>query len=122
MISQCAALALETTVPELLTIEPTLHQLDIRGDSTGWFSSGFLITSLHHWGSWFTIFPPWIESGTGDQTKAITLIGRASKNLGGDNWGRRYGTSSFQSSALKSVYSRHSISFRRGKSSYSSWL
>lgn len=94
MISQCAALVLEANVPQVLVLDPTLHQLDIRGDSTGWFQSGFLITSLHHWGSWFTLFPPWISSGEGDQRKGISLVGRASKNVGGDNWGRRYGTSS----------------------------
>ncbi|KAK4696583.1 hypothetical protein P7C70_g8353, partial [Phenoliferia sp. Uapishka_3] len=90
MVSACAALALETVMTELITIDDTLHQLDIRGDSTGWFQSGFLITSLHHWGSWFTLFPPWHESGAGDLRKGITLVGKASKAVGGDNWGRRY--------------------------------
>lgn len=90
MVSHCAAHIQSKTVQEILIVEPTLHQLDIRGDSTGWFQSGFLITSLHHWGSWFTLFPPWIESGTGDQTRGIVLVGRAAKSVGGDNWGRRF--------------------------------
>lgn len=50
MVSHCAALVTDTEVKEILTIDDTLHQLDIRGDGTGWFQSGFLITSLHHWG------------------------------------------------------------------------
>lgn len=90
MISHCAALVTSSTIPELLKVEDSLHQLDIRGDSTGWFQSGFLITSLHHWGSWFTLFPPWIKSGEGDQTRGVKLVGRAAKSVGGDNWGRRY--------------------------------
>jgi len=90
MVSHCAALALEEDIKETLTIEDTLHQLDIRGDGTGWFQSGFLITSLHHWGSWFTLFPPWHESGMGDLRKGIGLVGKAAKGVTGDNWGRRY--------------------------------
>lgn len=90
MVTHCAALALERDVKETLIVEDTLHQLDIRGDGTGWFQSGFLITSLHHWGSWFTLFPPWHESGMGDLRKGIQLVGKAGKAVGGDNWGRRY--------------------------------
>lgn len=90
MVSACAALALDTTMSEFITIDDTLHQLDIRGDSTGWFQSGFRITSLHHWGTWFTLFPPWHESGSGDLRKGISLVGKAATAIGGDNWGRRY--------------------------------
>ncbi|SGZ31798.1 BQ5605_C042g12004 [Microbotryum silenes-dioicae] len=90
MVAHCAALATKKDIQDVLTLDDTLHQLDIRGDGTGFFQSGFLITSLHHWGSWFTIFPPWSESGSGDLRKSISLVGRAAKAVGGDNWGRRY--------------------------------
>jgi hypothetical protein len=50
MVSHCAALVMGQEVKDVLKVEDTLHQLDIRGDGTGWFQSGFLITSLHHWG------------------------------------------------------------------------
>lgn len=40
--------------------------------------------------SWFTLFPPWSEAGSGDLRKGISLIGKAAKSIGGDNWGRRY--------------------------------
>ena len=102
MVSACAAHVLSTTVAEILTLDSTLHQLDIRGDSTGWFQSGFLITSLHHWGSWFSVFPTWIESGTGDSRKGIMLLGKAGKHLGGDNFGRRYGACILPSSGVTS--------------------
>lgn len=90
MVTHCAALAMDLRVEDALTLDPTLHQLDIRGDGTGFFQSGFLISSLHHWGSWFTLFPPWHESGMGDLRKGVTLVGKAAKAVGGDNWGRRY--------------------------------
>ncbi|BGO99555.1 Multifunctional methyltransferase subunit TRM112 [Rhodotorula toruloides] len=90
MVTHCAALVMDKSAEDALTLEPTLHQLDIRGDGTGFFQSGFLFTSLHHWGSWFTLFPPWHESGAGDLRKGITLVGKAAKAVGGDNWGRRY--------------------------------
>ncbi|GAA5935472.1 uncharacterized protein JCM15063_001047 [Sporobolomyces koalae] len=90
MISHCASLVVNKDIKDVLIVDDTLHQLDIRGDGTGFFQSGFLITSLHHWGSWFTIFPPWHETGMGDLRKGITLVGKAAKAVGGDNWGRRY--------------------------------
>ncbi|BGP41044.1 hypothetical protein JCM10449v2_005013 [Rhodotorula kratochvilovae] len=90
MVTHCAALAMDLPVMEALTIDDTLHQLDIRGDGTGFFQSGFLLSSVHHWGSWFTLFPPWHESGMGDLRKGIALVGKAAKAVGGDNWGRRY--------------------------------
>ncbi|GAA5823926.1 hypothetical protein JCM5353_007339 [Sporobolomyces roseus] len=90
MVSHCAAVVANKDIHELLTVDDTLHQLDIRGDGTGFFQSGFLITSLHHWGSWFTLFPPWHETGMGDLRKGIVLVGKAAKAIGGDNWGRRY--------------------------------
>ncbi|GAA5955944.1 hypothetical protein JCM10213_000075 [Rhodosporidiobolus nylandii] len=90
MVTHCAAVVMDKTPEEALTVEPTLHQLDIRGDGTGFFQSGFQITSLHHWGSWFTLFPPWHETGSGDLRKGISLVGKASRAVGGDNWGRRY--------------------------------
>ncbi|BGP56139.1 hypothetical protein JCM8202v2_003750 [Rhodotorula sphaerocarpa] len=90
MITHCAADAMDRDVKEALTLEPTLHQLDIRGDGTGFFQSGFLFTSIHHWGSWFTLFPPWHESGQGDLRGGVKLVGKAAKAVGGDNWGRRY--------------------------------
>ncbi|GAA6052081.1 hypothetical protein JCM3770_006621 [Rhodotorula araucariae] len=90
MVTHCAALAMDRPVKEALKIDDTLHQLDIRGDGTGFFQSGFLISSVHHWGSWFTLFPPWHESGAGDLRKGIALVGKAARAVGGDNWGRRY--------------------------------
>lgn len=62
----------------------------MRGDGTGFLQSGFLITSLHHFLSWFTLFPPWHYSGAGDLRNGIMLIGSAAKLIGGDNFLRRY--------------------------------
>ncbi|KAK4046471.1 hypothetical protein OIO90_006555 [Microbotryomycetes sp. JL221] len=90
MVSHCAALVTNKQVKDILTIDPTLHQMDIRGDGTGFFQSGFLFTSLHHWGSWFTLFPPWSETGTGDLRKQVTTVGKAAHAVNGDNWQRRY--------------------------------
>ncbi|KAM0786496.1 hypothetical protein ACM66B_001954 [Microbotryomycetes sp. NB124-2] len=90
MVSHCAARVTKMEVEDILTIDPTLHQMDIRGDGTGFFQSGFLFTSIHHWGSWFTLFPPWSETGTGDLRKQVTIVGKAAKAVNGDNWQRRY--------------------------------
>ena len=36
-----------------LTLMPGLYQHDIRGDASGFFESGVLPVSLHHWKSWY---------------------------------------------------------------------
>lgn len=88
MVSLCAARVSKTPIERLLTIDATLHQLDIRGDSTGFFQSGFRFSSFHHWESWYTFFPSWSE--TADARDGVILVGKAAGLLGGDNWGRRY--------------------------------
>lgn len=91
MVSHCSAFVTGKDVKEILTIEDSLHQLDIRGDGTGFFQSGFLISSIHHWGgSWFTMFPGGHETGAGDLRKGILLVGKIAKLIGGDNFGRRF--------------------------------
>lgn len=90
MVTECAARVLGRHLDDTVTVESTLHQFDIKGDASGWFQSGFLIASLHHWASWFSLFPPWHESGVGDNWKGIMLVGEAAKAVGGDNWGKRY--------------------------------
>lgn len=45
---------------------------------------------MHASSSWFTLFPPWSETGAGDLRKSISIVGKAAKSVGGDNWGRRY--------------------------------
>lgn len=38
-----------------LTIDYDLHQLDFRGDVSGFFQSGRLPLTIHHWRSWFSL-------------------------------------------------------------------
>lgn len=89
MLSSCSAHAANLPLSTLLTLDPTLRQLDIRGDASGLFQAGFLTTSIHHWDSWYTLFPPWIEFGKGDTRKGIMLLGKVALAIGGDNFGRR---------------------------------
>ncbi|KAI9839582.1 MAG: hypothetical protein M1819_002208 [Sarea resinae] len=41
-----------------LTIDYDLHQLDLRGDPSGFFESGREPLSIHHWKSWFIVNIP----------------------------------------------------------------
>lgn len=99
IVSLCAAyshapttslLHVLVTLRTLLTVESTLHQLDVRGNADGFFQSGFKITSLHHFFSWFTLLPSWHPIHAYDPRDAVGLIGKASEAVGGDNWSRRY--------------------------------
>lgn len=93
MISHCVAHILKMPISSLLTLEPTLHQLDLEKDVTGFFQSGFRFSSFHNWSGPYSFFPAWIESGSNggnDNRKGMKLIGGAIRYLGGDNFGRRY--------------------------------
>lgn len=48
-----------TYPPVQLTVLPGLHQLDFRGDASGWYEAGpHPLLSLHHWNSkWFYLYP-----------------------------------------------------------------
>ena len=100
MASYCAAastISLNATNEEvlerldtLLVIDPTLHQVDIRGDGTGFLQAGLLFTSFHHWASWVDVWPSWHSNSAGDIRSTIMLMGEAATRIGGDNFGRRY--------------------------------
>lgn len=100
MASYCAAastISLNSTNDEvlerldtLLVIDPTLHQVDIRGDGTGFLQAGLLFTSFHHWASWVDVWPTWHSNSAGDIRSTIMLMGEAATRIGGDNFGRRY--------------------------------
>jgi len=91
MTSLCAAHALGTDIPSIMHVEDTLHQMDLRDDVSGFFQSGFLITTLHHWASWYWLFPIWHPTiRDRDLRDSILLVGTLAKAIGGDNWLRRY--------------------------------
>lgn len=91
ILSRCAALVMsKASVEDAVTFEPSLHQIDIRGDATGYFQSAYKILSMTHWSSWYALFPNWLASGHGDARKSVALIGRAAAGVGGDNWRRRF--------------------------------
>jgi hypothetical protein len=90
MITHCAADVMSTTPEEFLTLEPSLHQLDIQGnDSTGFFQGGYRFTSLHHWHTWFSIFPVWHPLHA-QYEDSVMLLGKVAKAIGGENFARRY--------------------------------
>ncbi|BGP51738.1 hypothetical protein JCM10450v2_007688 [Rhodotorula kratochvilovae] len=90
VLSDCVALVLNRTLANALTVEPTLHQIDLAGDASGLLQAGIRFTSLHHWRSWARLFPEWTDAGKKDRGEQVLLLGRAARAVGGDNWARRY--------------------------------
>lgn len=106
------------SMDKILTLEPSLHQIDMRGDANGsvifllqleeiverelmiciyscggiyrFFTSGFLISSLHHLITWTTAIPVWHPSGSGDPRSVILNLATSAKLIGGTNFARRY--------------------------------
>lgn len=95
MYSLCAARAAgdgktkETVVTQLTS----LHQLDLPGDGTGFFQSGFPFLSLHHlWHGWTDAFAREHKTSFDRPDNALNhllLLQQAARILGGDNFMRR---------------------------------
>jgi len=95
MYSLCAARAAgngktkETVVTQLTS----LHQLDLPGDGTGFFQSGFPFLSLHHlWHGWTDAFAREHQTsfqGPDNALNHLLLLQQAAQILGGDNFMRR---------------------------------
>ncbi|KAM0753643.1 hypothetical protein T439DRAFT_310430 [Meredithblackwellia eburnea MCA 4105] len=84
LISHCAALARDLSLEFVVEEVPGLSQMDMRGDASGFLSSGDRLLTLHHWASWLSLFPN--TSGI----DAVTLLGRASDLIGGQNMFQRW--------------------------------
>lgn len=54
------------------------------------FQAGLRIASLHHWASWYSIFPPHFTTAIHDTYQGVRLVGRAARAVGVSNFGRRY--------------------------------
>ncbi|GAA6064008.1 hypothetical protein JCM10212_001403 [Sporobolomyces blumeae] len=83
--SNCAAFTRDMSLDNLVEEVPAMRQMDIRGDATGYLTSGRApFMSLHHWASWLNLIP--------DRTplSSIKLFSRAASIVGGPNFLRRF--------------------------------
>ncbi|GAA5941869.1 uncharacterized protein JCM15063_000804 [Sporobolomyces koalae] len=85
IMSHCAAFTRDIPLESLVEEVPSMRQMDIRGDATGYLTSGRTpFMTLHHWTSWLTLIPG------REPIAAITLFSRAASILGGPNFLRRF--------------------------------
>lgn len=91
MISWCATRAMKAAFPsQIISIVPSLHQLDVKGDGTGVFQAGWDFASIHHFRSWFSFFPRTHPYALHDENATMKLIGFIARAIGPSNWGRRF--------------------------------
>lgn len=85
IISNCAAFTRDMPLENLVEEIPSMRQMDIRGDATGYLTSGRApFMSLHHWASWLTLIPD------RKPLPSIALFSQAAAILGGPNFLRRF--------------------------------
>ncbi|GAA5900667.1 uncharacterized protein JCM6883_002916 [Sporobolomyces salmoneus] len=85
ILSNCAAFTRDMPLENLVEEIPSMRQMDIRGDATGYLTSGRApFMSLHHWASWLSLIPG------RKPLPSITLFSRAASILGGSNFLRRF--------------------------------
>ncbi|GAA5846535.1 hypothetical protein JCM3766R1_002522 [Sporobolomyces carnicolor] len=85
IMSNCAAFTRDMPLENLVEEIPSMRQMDIRGDATGYLTSGRApFMSLHHWASWLDLIPD------RKPLSSITLFSRAASILGGTNFLRRF--------------------------------
>ncbi|KAG0145679.1 hypothetical protein CROQUDRAFT_671597 [Cronartium quercuum f. sp. fusiforme G11] len=91
MISWCATRAMKAISPsQIISLEPSLHQIDVKGAAHGIFQAGWEFASLHHFRSWFYFFPSTHTYGPHDENEIVSLIGFIARAIGASNWGRRF--------------------------------
>ncbi|GAA6021818.1 hypothetical protein JCM11491_003887 [Sporobolomyces phaffii] len=85
IMSNCAAFTRNIPLEDLVEETSSMRQMDIRGDATGYLTSGRTpFMSLHHWASWLNLIPD------RNPLPSITLFSRAASILGGPNFLRRF--------------------------------
>ncbi|GAA95859.1 glycosyltransferase family 31 protein [Mixia osmundae IAM 14324] len=90
MINKCAKMVMQRdSLEQTVTVELGMHQMDFRGDPSGFYQSGMPFLTLHHvnaaiWG------PPIPKEYERSMFEVTELLLQAAEALGGDNFGRRY--------------------------------
>ncbi|PLW44574.1 hypothetical protein PCASD_05131 [Puccinia coronata f. sp. avenae] len=87
MVTKCA---MKLTSNATFKAEPTLHQLDIKDEAHGLFQAGLQFTTIHHWDSWFQLQPRIHPHTLKDPLALVSLLGKAARIVGAENWTRRY--------------------------------
>ncbi|KAL8292977.1 hypothetical protein RQP46_000671 [Phenoliferia psychrophenolica] len=84
ILTNCAALARDMAYQDVVEEIPGLSQMDLRGDASGFLTSGQKLLSLHHWVGWLDLLP----NTTG--VDAVALFADGADAIGGRNMFRRW--------------------------------
>lgn len=101
MLTECAALSQRLSVEQVMTEVPSLHrqsafffsrevlmfeilptECDVQGDVSGILQSGLSFMTMHHYLTWFELFPFWHNE---DRIQASLELWKAVELVGGDN-------------------------------------
>ena len=84
LISNCAAFAKGVLIENVVEEIPGMSQFDLRGDASGYLSSGNMLLTLHHWVGWLELIPGRLG------IEVIGLLRKGSEIVGGRNLLRRW--------------------------------
>lgn len=84
LISNCAAFAKGVEIRSVVDEIPGMSQFDLRGDASGYLSSGNMLLSLHHWVGWLELIPGRMG------IEVIGLLRKGASVVGGRNLLRRW--------------------------------
>ncbi|KAK4699106.1 hypothetical protein P7C70_g7159, partial [Phenoliferia sp. Uapishka_3] len=84
ILTHCAALARDVGYQEVVREIPGLSQMDMRGDASGFLTTGKRFLSLHHWVGWLDLVP----NKTGPES--VSLFAAGADAIGGRNMFRRF--------------------------------
>ncbi|KAH9812620.1 hypothetical protein DFH28DRAFT_979059 [Melampsora americana] len=91
IISWCAARVLQAnSLKDFISVMPSLHTLELKGDAHGIFQAGWEFLSLYNFRTSFQFFPKSHHHVLNDEVETVKLIGLISRAIGSANWGRRF--------------------------------
>ncbi|KAJ3100820.1 hypothetical protein HK100_004644 [Physocladia obscura] len=89
ILSHCIAAVTKKALEEIIMYNDALHQMDFGGTAAFFFEAAPLVTSMHHWNTWFTLFPQTTLSAPNNFASAL-LLTRVARLIGYENLSRRF--------------------------------
>ncbi|KAJ3355102.1 hypothetical protein HDU83_003999 [Entophlyctis luteolus] len=90
IISECVARVIGKPRESVISYEESLHQMDFGGSASFMFEAGAPITSLHHWNTWYSLFPDCHTTLSKKNFESAFLLAHTAKLLGATDFSRRF--------------------------------
>ncbi|KAJ3210311.1 hypothetical protein HDU82_008383 [Entophlyctis luteolus] len=90
IISECVARVTGKPRESIILYEESLHQMDFGGTASFMFEAAAPITSLHHWNTWYSLFPDCHPTLAKKSFESALILAQTANLLGASDFSRRF--------------------------------